>query len=411
MDERNGKSYLYEYSRHPNPQSVLVGLMNGVDIELVDPDLFPLIKGLVDTACLQTLESRDTVIHDRLRVAKEYIEVGYEEEMERNRLLAGKKRVKDAKAQDVTRNDIGPEVDRILKGRYRRHYNRTDLVDILNELKVRKQQAIKEERYIESERIGDLINELTRESEFGEVLKSQEERASEMENRAEALRQGGEVLKDRWDAVLESCRAKGKEEIKELKNEKEMELAEISAQKRQPPPARFHKYSAYLKELRRKENALVAAKRFEEASKIQAEADGIQYKEDDKTGFEFRASVDDQIAKANEKWDGLIAKRKMYWKKEADQVIRQRDLELRSAARRLQYLEFAAREAMVPVQALKSARRAKKIVTPSAGSNLPRIGTARPLTVDVERSKSFAERRLLNVRMYSMGLRSGRKES
>jgi hypothetical protein len=300
------------------------------------------------------------------------------------------------------------EAGLIIRGHPLRDYTPEETEDILAVLRIRRVQAIENEDYVEVQTIMGLISELVQRSELDQVLRIQQSKADDMESKAEELRQSGEVLKERWEAVLEQFRERRQRELEQMRNQKEAELQEIESRKHQPPPAKFHKYSTHLLSLRASQRAMAAAKRFDEAARIQAEADKIQYQEDEKNWWAFIRSIDEQWLKASQKWDDLIKRHELTLDKQEEDVARQEYNELRSAAKRLFWLERQAREAEQPVQAIKASRQSMRRTPRTARpdqkrSNLPNLRDSRLQVGSSERPQSFAEKRILNMRVYSRG--------
>jgi hypothetical protein len=388
--------YLYTATSHPDIRSIIITLVNGVDISLIDPALFPAINAQLDSQILRFQDAKDQFGVDRLQSIRRYITEEYPEQQERDRLLILRPKPKPVKPQPFSEQELDSIVTAILDGDRSQSYNSEQLDAIVDNLKTRREWALANDDYIGADQIEDAMRAILRRADAVNALKIQETRAEEMAQKVDEARHNLADLIARWEVVVANFVEQRDRELSEIWESNQKALADVEKLKDDPLPARFRKYSPHLLDMRRRERALVSSKRYDEACVLQAEADRNQAVEDERNRADYIASINDQLQKLAAKLDQAYNVRQMNLAKEEHTIRRQMNIEIGSARKMVQHLERAL-QACVLLSLDDDAPQPAK----SQKSSLPLLdlpGMGRPEALSPQ---TFRQRAILNMKIYT----------
>lgn len=397
-------AYLYSAANHPDVRTMINSLANGVDISLFDPELYPVISQNLDIYILRFEDAKDETSVSKLKFVQKYIDEEYPREVERDRLLSGRRRQRQPKPQPFTKDELDQEIDAILDGS-RKKYTKPELDMIVEGLKQRRDQALEEEDFDTAELAKNCSNEMIRQSEFSYAVQIQEERVEELKEKLAESRKSLQDLRSRWRAVIQNFQKQRDEELQEIYQENMRKLEEVEKLKEEPPPPKFRKYSPMLLNMRTREKAMVSSKMYDEASVLQEEANKIQAVEDERNRQEWHANVDDQSQKLADKLNKALSVRETNLHKEENNIRRQMRKELTSAEKQVAHLERAIEDSQSTFLGITDDDQALNRTAKSRGvtprSSLPSLNLTKASTTDPHAPKTFRQRRILNMKIYT----------
>jgi hypothetical protein len=387
--------YLFTSASHPEIRTIIGALVNGVDICLVEPSLYPALNAQLEAHIPRFQDAKDEFAAERCIAARRYITQGYPEELERARILSFTPKPTPPKPQPYTQEQLGAEVARLLEGNRSSNYDRIQCEAIVDELKERRKQALESENYIAANGIEEAIAWMLRHTEAYSALKLQEEKAADLSQKLDEARQNLTDLRARWEAVFQTFRAQKDADFAEMCESSQESLRAVESQKKGAMPAKFKKYSPHLMNLKARERAMVAAKRYDDACDLHAELRALRQTEKARCRADWIAAVDDQLEKLSARFDQAMQVRTQNFENDEQQMIRERDVEIQSAMKQIEHLEMALEKLQFP--------DIDDNPNPSVTSRgaLPLLdlpGMGRP---EARSPKTIRQRRLLAMKIYT----------
>lgn len=294
---RRTSPYLYTAQNHPDARTILNAVVSGVDISLVDPKLFPQIYDLIPNYILKFQDRGEEEIIEKLNFIQTYIEK-YPERQRLEMMLTRTRKVEQPKQEVYTKDELNAKVNAILNGKPDLYYTNEQSEAIVAEFKRRKVKYAKKEEFDKADLMTKTMNKFIKLCEFSESNQIQSEKSNDLKQKLSEARQNHEDLKRRWKQVFDIYYEKFDQEYKEMVEKQNEEIMKLEEQREGPMPAKFHKYSSELLNLKQRNKAMVYSKRYNEASELQAEVAKLEEQEDQRNYQDWMASIDEQVAKA-----------------------------------------------------------------------------------------------------------------
>jgi hypothetical protein len=231
-------------------------------------------------------------------------------------------------------------------------------------------------------------------------------RTEELYNQLSTARYDYTFFKSHWRNVIRGASQCEEDEINEMNEEHARELAEFDeATEQSETPVKFRKYSPELLQLRRRQKAMVASKRYIEAKVIKDEADELQVKEDAANYERFREKAAADRAEIAKKQSEKLFVRRQNWDRTIHEIERIATAEIEGLARTVEHLEGRIHDK-------EEFARAAGWVEPSA-SEAPVKRTTRDKTTGdglSPHTQKFRQQRMVNKTTYSIKVpTTGRK--
>ena len=162
----------------------------------------------------------------------------------------------------------------------------------------------------------------------------------DMEDKLMATNNDLDYLKQHWRDILISACTQRDEELDEIARANRQELKEFDNQVNYAElPLQFRKMSPEYLQLRRRQKAMIASKRYMDAKEVKREADAMEKKELDKNYERFRLKAEadrkELIKKQQEKMDA----RSMNWERKIAEIRKQAKFEVDHAQRCADHLQ------------------------------------------------------------------------
>ena len=295
---RHTSPYLYTAQNHPDARTILNAVVSGVDISLVDPKLYSQIYDLIPNYILKFQDRGDEEIIEKLNFIQTYIEK-YPERQRLEMMLTRTRKVEQPKQEVYTKEELNIKVNAILNGKPDLYYTSEQSNAIVAEMKRRKAKYAKKEEFEKADMVTKTMNKFIKLCEFSESNHIQSEKSNDLKQKLSEAQQNHEDLKRRWKQIFDIYYEKFDQEYKEMVEKQNKVIMELEKQREAKMPAKFHKYSSELLNLKQKNKAMVFSKRYNEASELQAEVAKLEEQENQRNYQDWMLSIDDQIAKAS----------------------------------------------------------------------------------------------------------------
>ena len=175
------------------------------------------------------------------------------------------------------------------------------VLSVASHLESRKEGLIERGDYLGAQALEDKISALKQFSEEATYDSIQDYRLTELRQRLSSAKQDLAVSIARRDSVIESFLQKKEQALAECDAIMQRELDEFDrAHEDAKPPPKFRRFSPEYLNMRRREKAMVAAKRYVDANAVKEEADRIERREmeqNERNWKSFVAKQRDQLLK------------------------------------------------------------------------------------------------------------------
>lgn len=395
------KKYFYTASSHPDPKDMIKGIVNGVDITLIEPVLYPQIANLLESAILRHRENKEYFAVEQLKFTEEYINSGYEEELERDRLLEVRVKEKPPKPQPFTDDQLEIEMDRVLNNQSNvALFTKEELTALTEGLKKRRSAAISEEDFDEAERCDNAVSLFLQRSEMFRAGQLIEERISDLNHKLRKAEITRDDLYTHWRNVMSEFKQKRTNEIDEMCRCSTARVEKLETEKEMVPPPKFQKRSPRLLNMRNRERAMVSSKRYDDASSLQAEANKVQEQEDAHNIYLWHTNIDDRMERLANSLNRDIAVRDGHFAAQEAALRRRMKGELKVADSTVTHLEeLISRTSATFGGDLSQSRPVSK---GKSGAMTRRSLPALNRGTETKQPNAFRQRAVLNMKIYTV---------
>ena len=391
MENRNQKRkpvYEFEYSKHPDPKEVATALLMGVDILLVDPNLYPSIIPPLEYYRKRYEQTNQDKVVEKIDWLIDYINKYPERQMIAAK-LSQRPRSPRVKPPPFSRDECEEQINLILNKKTNMQYTKEEYQQLITEMKKKRKELIDDQEFQEADVYGDRIRTLINMSESSEAYKFSRSRCKDLEEKVQEAEDSLNDMRVRWERVLENFNQEREENLQSLRDEQQKEYEELQEKLETTYPKTLPKYTASHLELRRKEETLVLAKQYEEAQAIKNELETFE------GGAELN-QLEEQWRQSNQLQLNTLAK-----KHQSNYDIRVDNFQREEQAiRKAMKNELAAQEHKLETLKIML-RKAEMSADPTipTRSSLPSIKTIRQVE---PHELAFRQRALMNIKIYSL---------
>lgn len=402
------RQYSIPYSYNIDPRNVITRMLSGVDISLVDPNIYPMLVPLLENYLEKAENDKDTYLIREIQFYLRYIEYQPRRE-ELARILCKPTPPPVVKIPALSPEQVKKEVDQILKTETLPVYNNQEEIDlVIQGLRERKLDYIAQGNYLKAETAEFLSRKLFSNGQLTTVENLQQDKASELKTKLKTARSDLEAAKKKWEELHENLKQNANAEFAELERIHNEQIQYLEDQFNEPPPPSIKKYSPGLLNLRRREQAMLNSKLYAQASALKEQADEVQRKEDQEQIERWHEHLTLKIKTTKAEQMKQLSGKKAFWKSEEQKLVQQGNLEIGQAERAIEHLTSNYKnttEARKLTTVMKNQTRMKD-KTPKK-RQLPTLGTPRRNDDKV----NYRQRQILNLNLYTMtGNRNDRKK-
>ncbi|OHS96903.1 hypothetical protein TRFO_02005 [Tritrichomonas foetus] len=331
--------YLYSANRAYDYREIVISLVSGVDISLIDPELYSGLVPVIEQYKLKFQDRNDSSSIQRLNFCLEYIE-NYPKREQIAKILTKKRKDPPPKEPPFSENEVDQEInERLLKFDFSRDYSQEELEQLLTELRARRIRCADEEDFDKADLYAEVTTKLIREGEITQLKRINYSKNHEYDQKLIELKKSYSDLKKRWRKIEKNFKIESQKEIENLKNEQQQEIYELEKRKEEPIPSKYKKYSIYYLHLKQQENMLVNSKNFDEAVIAQQRVKEQQIIEDRKNWLDWHARIDEEKKKLEQKHRQQLSARENSLKREEETMERSKKKELMCLSNKIAFFE------------------------------------------------------------------------
>lgn len=393
-------NYLYDFAQHPEPRDVVCALLNGVDILLIDPQLYPVIVEPLNLYKGRYMDSKDDKVVEKIEWMLDYMKKWPERQMMAQK-FAPLTRAPRPKPKPYTSQQAEDEVQYIMEGNPFKTYNPDQYQQLIEVLRKKRNYYTDMQEFETADRYSDKLKQLIGLSEASATLEMSQERAEELKGKITEAEESFEDMKRRWNKVLNNFYAAKEENLSNLRREQEEEYNKAAEKLNGNRPRTIPKVSPAMLELKRREESLVAAKKYLEASEVRSEINKFELTEGNVYQQQWDASTRNALKNLEKKQDQIYNIRKANLKRDEQDLIRNMNNELLAAEHKLETLKKLYEKTemiLAPMQQAAANANAELNAPLTARSALPPIKI--PAKTD-NGPASFRQRALLNMKIYT----------
>ena len=403
---RNKKPvYEYYYSKHPNPRTVVLGLLNGVDILLVDPLLYPSLIEPLEYYKQRYEETNQPKVAEKIQFWIDYIEK-YPERQKMQAILMRKPKPPPEEPKPFTEEECSKHVDDIKENGVTQSYSYEELQQIIAEIRQRRFKLIEKQKFKEANLYDEKLKQLIAASEMKQALDIARNKQTELTEKVKEAQNQLDDITKRWNQVLHNFLEEKKSSLKNLAKEQDEEYKKQAEELQNKKPKTLSMYSSAYLDMRKKEECLISGKKYVEASQMRDEMENEQY---NYQMYELQDLWDantqlllDQLCK---KQDQAYAIKIANLRRDETDLRKAMDAEIKSAQQKLKMFQEMLNKTEMEIQQMDPALNNKNNIencgkTAQGGrSQLPTIKI--PAQSNEHSPNTFRMRALINRKIYT----------
>ncbi|OHT00548.1 hypothetical protein TRFO_07863 [Tritrichomonas foetus] len=399
---RQSSPYYYTTQSHPDARTMMNALVSGLDISLIEPKLYGQIYDLIPNYILKFQDRHDDEVVEKMKFIQTYIEK-YPERQRLEMILRKSRRAEPVKKEVYTDDELKEQIHKVVNNDPDPFYTQEQSEAIVAELKRKKQKYAEAEDFDRADAVTRITSKFIKLCEFSESNQIQTDKSAELKQKLEEAQQNHVDLKSRWRQVFDNFYQRFDNEYREMVQAQEKEIADLDAQRQGEMPAKFHKYSSELLNLKQRNKAMVYSKRYNEASEMQAEVQRLEAAEDERNYYDWMKAIDDQIFKAQSKHNQQRKIRENNFKREEKCMKETRKAELEASEKTIRNLKRAIKVTEDQIYTMEADNEEPP---PTERSALPPLNlslaavNAPPASEPMTPTK-FRQRAMLNMKVYT----------
>lgn len=388
--------YAIKYAPNLDPNFVINKIMSGVDILLVDPQIYPtLVSPLYVFRDIYT-EQHEPDLVKKCNFLLDYI-AEYPHRVEIARTLMNKPPEPEPIPPALEPDEVNRIVDDIIQTDNIKYYPRDELELILAELRKRRVEYQAKGEYINAQKADQYAKAIMTFGQLGAVEQLQNNKVEEIRAKLQDAKSQLENNKAKWEELYNNLRNQAKEDLTQINTKFEDEIQEISKEFNNNLPAHFKKPSNQLLQLRRRQKALVESKRYDEAATTKENADRLEEEERRKNLATWHKSIQKKIdAKKKDQIKTLTA-RKQFWKREEEALVNEANVDVEKAQQSIEHIKINLKQAEKAQSLANQLKENSKENIKNNGTKLPPLQTKTRMTD----AANFRQRAILNAQIYT----------
>lgn len=391
--------YQIIYGCKLEPKEIIQKMLSGVDISLVDPQIYPSLIPLLKSYLEKAQNEGDLYQIREYDFFLRYIEYQPRRE-ELSRILYRPRMPPPVKQPVLSPDRVSKEVSNILKTEIIPTYKNQEEVElIVRGLRERRANYINKGDYLKAEKAESLSRKLFSSGQLSTVEEIQHDKESDLKQKLDTSKNELEDSKKKWEELLQILRDKANEDFAELEKVHIEEMKQLEDLYNQPPPPNIRKYSQELLNLRRREEAMLSSKLYAQASNIKDQADELQEIEDQDQLKKWHNHISFRIQQTKEEHSKQLNKKKVFWKTEEQKMILLGNREIKKAEMAIEHLNLNLKET---IEARKLTTLMKKETKKKEKTVPKKISTSKLKTPRRDEMTEYRQRQLLNHNVYTI---------
>ncbi|OHS96601.1 hypothetical protein TRFO_37214 [Tritrichomonas foetus] len=277
--QKKKKFYVFKNDDNPNIREIIQSVANGLDVDLIAPQLYPRIISMLRIEEYKMRENNPSAAASLLNAIEkiENYKVDIESKSNNN---SNKNRKNKKNSDEDDENDthekvlmpsktmIDDAVNMALEGKDLGTVDPQLLQFLLKPLKEIKKNAIDSGDYKMAQKADIGTRLVSHQQVLQAKIEEQDEKDAEYQQRLEIAQIQLDNIKEKWQILIEQRKQLMEEDLIEKQNEFNEFLEEYDKQFENEPPSKVLKLSSMALDLKAKEKFLISAKRFDDAKKM-----------------------------------------------------------------------------------------------------------------------------------------------
>lgn len=381
-------------------KDILELMLHGIDISLVDPDIFPHLDSVLCTYLDNYRLAKDQLVISKLEFYQKYIN-SIPRRQEITALLTKESPPPPVVVPALTPEQVTEEVDLILETGKIKYFKPDELDLILERLRKKRTEFIEEGNYLDAQKAEHYSKAVMSYGQLGFVENIQDSRASSLQLKLDEAKEQLEQKKIEWENLRKQLRKSANKELSDLQNTHQQEIDKLESLYDTTPPPSIRKFSNKLLSMRKREQAMIGSRFFDQAAKMKEEADELERIETMQQMEKWNEEIDIRIKNLRMRQEKTLIARKNYWKKEETTLINHANKEIEKEEKAVEHLEKNlenAQSAKSMAENLKNDSKNVKDTNEVSSSSLPPLNNIRE-----SRSRAVAHRQraILNQKIYT----------
>ena len=336
---------IYEYTPEDNARlsDIVIHIINGLDIQKVDPQLYPDLIPILQEKEKALKEWRNQPASRSIKTALSYVQSYRYENDPIQQLSTNSRSTLPVSGSKISQGDLDYYIDLCLnRGEFNQIEPRFYKV-LLTEIKKIQSEALLQGDYYraqDAEATARRLIAMDSENRYNEIISS---KVNDLNNKVSEKSEEFEFLQENWDTRIKEAEKRRDAQILAIEKEKDHKLREFDKTREKGPSkkdfALISKPSSQLLILENTEKMMVSSKRYTEAQTIRAEARKLKAKELKEARERWEHDMDLKRAEIQQKLEEKAYVRKTNANLEIEKLKRKAETEIDQEHKALKHLE------------------------------------------------------------------------
>jgi DNA repair exonuclease SbcCD ATPase subunit len=322
----------------------------------------------------------------------EYI-TEYPRRQEISRILMNRPPSPPPKPPALPPEEVDEIVDNLLETDEIHFYPREELELILANLRKRRAEFQAQGEYLKAQKTDYYTKAILNYGQLGEVEKMQDSKVNDIKAKLNEAIEQSEKDKKKWETLYQNLKNEAIQDMSRINEGYEKEIEELQKLEEKDPPANFRKYSSAYLQLRKRQQAMILARKYEEAANTKDKADEMQKKEDEEQKQKWIKSISIMIEKKKSEQAKALKARQNHWSMEEKTMTKQANHEIEKSEKSIEHIKKSLKEAENAHNMASTLKETTKL----NAAGLPPLKSSSSLS----QANEYRQRAILNTKIYT----------
>ncbi|OHS99192.1 hypothetical protein TRFO_34400 [Tritrichomonas foetus] len=304
----------------------------------------------------------------------------------------------------LSEEQVKSEIEEIFKTKKIKYYDNQEKLElVVAGLRKTRAEAIERSEYLLAEEADHYAKILISHGQLGSVELMQTAKAAEIKQKLEEARDDLKSKQKKWEELYMKMKETAETEFNELYQKHSSEIKNLENLRKQNPPPSIKKYSNLLLQFRRRQEAMLQGRQYEEAEKMKEVADSMQKEEDEVHLIKWNELINRKIENAKNNQTKQLKVRKAFWRNARQELVNQANKEIEQATKAIEHLEKSYETAQNAVKIASNLKEETKNVQRELKTKYqPKYGQIHATSrMEMKARMDFRQRQILNQRIYT----------
>ena len=400
--------YVIKYTPNPDPNVIINQIFKGVDIILVDPQVYPQILQPLHIFKDIFKQNGQNEMVKKCDFLIDYI-TEYPNRQRLSRLLMNRPPSPPPKPPALSPDEVNKIVDDLLETDEINFFPQEELELILAELRKRRAAYQEKGDYINAEKADHYTKAILNYGQLGAVEMIQNEKVAEIKTKLRESETQLEKDRKKWEDLYENLKQQAIDDLTKINNQYEEKIDKM-IKGTQPdengvvnlPPA-FRKPSAELLQLKRRQKAMIGSKKLNDAADVKDKIEELEKQERLVQEQNYREYIAGRIESKRVEQRKTLMMRKNYWKQQEDALVKEANADVEKSEMAIEHIKKNLKEAEHAHKLATSLKKNTKSQSQTASQ--PKNKGLPPLANKFANSRNAAQeyrqRMILNSKIYT----------